>query len=642
MDKTPPLRTDATNAFQLGVGSFWGLVFLGLVAWQAWMTLTLFGAEQSTDNLQDDQIVASGRHALHLYHGFLGAQTLLSRGTVCCYDPAFNAGYPKTPVFDSGSRPAELFCLLSNGEFLPAAYKMGLAGCCLAVPLLLFLAARGAGLSMGASTLATASGLMVWWSTPGRDLIEAGDLDLLLGGLATLAQTGMLLAFHRSPGFRSWLGLLIVGCLGWFAHPLLFAATVPILLIYYFCVGPRHGFAWQVALLVGVTAGVGANLFWLVDWFSNWWIRAPMQLEMPLLSHRTFHTLWSASLWGDDLDRLIACVLLGLAGIGLSLLNQSGQKPAARMLGLGTFGLVALAIAGVISEILGQVGTARLLVPALWFASLPAGYCVVEAVNFLGRLCGGPVRGVVFAVSVLAIPCFAASGTISEFGQRFRQTRPLELGLAPEELSVIEILRNRTLPDTRILWEDPASHEKSASWTPLLPMFTGCQFLGGLGAGCCIEHSHPTLVGRTLSGRDITTWSDADLDEFFRRYAVSWIVCRNPIVVERLKECPLLKPEAYSTGSDGMILFKVITPHTIVLKGQARVLESDWRHISLADVIPEDGQVVLSMHYQAGMRVSPNRVQIEKDQDDQDSIPFIRLRVQGPVAVLTLSWQGKK
>jgi hypothetical protein len=27
------------------------------------------------------------------------------------FDPAFHAGYPKTPVFDSGSRPAELFAI---------------------------------------------------------------------------------------------------------------------------------------------------------------------------------------------------------------------------------------------------------------------------------------------------------------------------------------------------------------------------------------------------------------------------------------------------------------------------------------------------------------------------------------------------
>jgi len=75
------------------------------------------------------------------------------------------------------------------------------------------------------------------------------------------------------------------------------------------------------------------------------------------------------------------------------------------------------------------------------------------------------------------------------------------------------------------------------------------------------------------------------------------------------------------------------------LQGQARFLHADCRHIALADVIPEDGKVVLSMHYQAGMHVSPGRVLLEKEPDSCDPIPFIRLRMPGPVARLTLTWQ---
>ena len=66
------------------------------------------------------------------------------------------------------------------------------------------------------------------------------------------------------------------------------------------------------------------------------------------------------------------------------------------------------------------------------------------------------------------------------------------------------------------------------------------------------------------------------------------------------------------------------------------------RHIALADIVPEDGTVVLSMHYQTGMRVSPGRVQIERETDPRDPIDFIRLRLQGPVARVTITWQPEK
>jgi hypothetical protein len=75
------------------------------------------------------------------------------------------------------------------------------------------------------------------------------------------------------------------------------------------------------------------------------------------------------------------------------------------------------------------------------------------------------------------------------------------------------------------------------------------------------------------------------------------------------------------------------------LKGHARLLCADTQHIALADVHPEDGRVVLSMHYQPGLHISPSRVEIEKEPDPYDPIPFIRLRMPGPVARLTLTWQ---
>src|SRR5436853_581438 len=167
-----------TSPARQGDSRVWYLVGLGLVAWQGWMTLTLFGPDHPWERLLDDQPVISGRHALHLYHGMLGAQSLRERGRLSCYDPAFQAGYPKTPIFDSGSRPAELFLTVAEvvrlrpkshdfghgagatPNFFPAAaaYKIGLAFCCCLAPLLLMLAGHGFGLSWGLSCAGAALG----------------------------------------------------------------------------------------------------------------------------------------------------------------------------------------------------------------------------------------------------------------------------------------------------------------------------------------------------------------------------------------------------------------------------------------------------------------------------------------------------
>src|SRR5262249_24591144 len=206
------------------------LPLLGLLAWQGWMTLGLFGPAAPWGFLLDDRPVVSGRHPLHLYHGALGAQSLVRRGSLSCYDPAFQAGYPKTPVFDGGSRPAELFLLLAGGQLRPAAYKVGLAVCCLLAPLALAVAARGAGLSRRGVFLAALLGFLLWWGRPCQRLLHKGDLDLLLAALAAAAQAGLLIRLHRRPSAAAWLGLVLAGFLGWLAHPLLCCLLVPLFL----------------------------------------------------------------------------------------------------------------------------------------------------------------------------------------------------------------------------------------------------------------------------------------------------------------------------------------------------------------------------------------------------------------------------
>src|ERR1700722_5361021 len=113
----------------------WLLSLLGLLVWHTWLTLNLFGPGPPLERLLDDRPILSGRHALHLYHGFLGARALHERGSPACFDPSFHAGYPKTPVFDGGSRPAELALYLVGGSFDPAAYKIGIALVCILAPL---------------------------------------------------------------------------------------------------------------------------------------------------------------------------------------------------------------------------------------------------------------------------------------------------------------------------------------------------------------------------------------------------------------------------------------------------------------------------------------------------------------------------
>jgi len=86
-------------------------------------------------------------------------------------------------------------------------------------------------------------------------------------------------------------------------------------------------------------------------------------------------------------------------------------------------------------------------------------------------------------------------------------------------------------------------------------------------------------------------------------------------------------------------LFRVKQPGGFALKGRAELVEATTRYITLKGVEPEGGVVVLSLHYQAGMRASPGRVQIEAEKSGDDFIGFVRLRLAEPAARVTITWQ---
>jgi hypothetical protein len=625
----------------------WAICLLGLIAWQAWMTLSLFGPDASWEDLLDDRPIISGRHPLHLYHGYLGAQSFREHGSLCCYDPAYQAGYPKTPVFDSGSRLAELSLSIGGTKHGPAVYKIGLAACLLCVPILVVLATRGIGLGAGTSCLAGAAGVLVCWSGPGRGALEAGDVDLLMAGLAALLLFGSLIQFHRLSSVRAWLGLVLSGCLGWLANPLFFAALIPLVLLYYLSVGARHdALGWHAALIAGLLAGVAVNSFWLIDWVKYWWIRVPQEIGDSILPHRTFQTIWNAPLWGDAIDRSLAVGLFGLAFAGVVFLNQDKQRPAARLLGLGYLGFLALTILGIASESLGRLGTARLLVPALWLAVVPAAHALAVALRWLGRHLGSPWCPAALVAGLLVTGCLVAPDLRDTLADRFSHTVPLAIGLGSERAQVVRTLISSTGPEARILWEDcpdAAGAQCGQRWTCLLALTTGRSFLGGLDPEVGIEHSHAGLVDQKLAGMPIVTWTPEQLEGFCKRYNVGWIVCWSSQAQQRIAAWSLAEsPPIPLAGNPAGCLFKIKRSPSFATAGQARLIQADCRHITLADLVPDkDGKVVLCFHHQAGLQASPSRVQVERETDPFDPIPFIRLRVSGPVARVTLTWEGR-
>jgi hypothetical protein len=398
--------------------------------------------------------------------------------------------------------------------------------------------------------------------------------------------------------------------------------------------------------MAAVGGGLAGNAFWLRDWLRYWWIRVPLQTGTGILPHRTFQTLWSAPLWGDPTDRILAFLLLGAGLVGVVLLNQKRQRAAARLLGLGAAGFLGLALVGVSWEPMSQLGTAHLLTPALLFSSVPAAHAVATVLHELGRRVGSLGRSGLVVATILLVAVLGDRDQAAALAQRYTRTEPLALGPGPETTTMLQAIQSHTTAQARILWEDRPEQGSTQHWTALLPILSAdasgsrC-FLGGLDPGATIEHAFASFSDQALAGRHISRWRDEELHDFCRRYNVGWVVCWSAPALNRFRAWSEALPvEPLGDGGRGC-LFAIQRPHSFALKGQATWLRADCEQVSLANVIPEDGQLVLSLHYQEGLRASPSRVRVERELDPYDPIPFVRLRVPDPVTRVTLTWENR-
>ncbi len=108
-----------------------------------------------------------------------------------------------------------------------------------------------------------------------------------------------------------------------------------------------------------------------------------------------------------------------------------------------------------------------------------------------------------------------------------------------------------------------------------------------------------------------------------------------------------------SAGGPPGCLFRLRRAPSFALIGSARWLGADAQRIILGDVVPyhgdsnkRRGQILLSLHYQEGMRVAPSRVHIESYHIETtklsfDSPPFVRLWVDEPVTRVTITWDKR-
>jgi hypothetical protein len=235
---------------------------------------------------------------------------------------------------------------------------------------------------------------------------------------------------------------------------------------------------------------------------------------------------------------------------------------------------------------------------------------------------------------------------MAEWLEHLRSPKSLLIGLNDDRRRLIETIITHTKQDARILWEDRSSPRVSSRWTPLLPLLTERAYIGGLDPDAGIEHTATGLLELSLAGKPLKDWKTSELLEYCERYNIGWVVCWSPAVRDQFKALadPQFSPILVHDEEDGYLIALNRTEHkpSFALRGSAKWVAADSLHIVLEDVCPDKGQVLLSLHYQEGMRVTPSRVQVQRSLDEKDRVDFVRLLSDDPfITRVTITWEKR-
>jgi hypothetical protein len=243
---------------------------------------------------------------------------------------------------------------------------------------------------------------------------------------------------------------------------------------------------------------------------------------------------------------------------------------------------------------------------------------------------------------------------------------------------LVQWLSANTDMSARILFEDQLrlyeeTDPESTHWTPLLPLLLGPQrrpFIGGLYEMAFIEHARVASFGDfQLGGRPIDRWGPENLHGYCELFNVGWVVCWSPLSryvldhwreAERMAVLPRFRspgravsdnlyerqalaarggPEladAYMNAGDGQyVIYRIARPRSFFLTGTGRVTAVDLNRLELADVVPREGAVVLSLHWLDTWRTDPP-LPIDPLPVPDDPVPFVRISTAKPLERLIL------
>lgn len=600
---------------------------LSLVVIHTLLTWQLF--DSNWESLIAESPVIEGQHARLLYYGRQVADSIRQQGvTATTFDPQFQAGLTISPWASIESRLAVLAYILCDSNPL-ATYKILLFVMWLSLPWSLWIMCRISNLGSGAISGALLLFLGCAWSPWGIQLLKQGETDVIIGTAAMgLALAHMVRSYARP---RWWTPL------GWFstaATALYFWPASLLLLTFCFILflGLLAGrLPWPrfSGLNTAFFAAIAVNFFWMRECWHTWW----MLSDREIIIASSFQELFNLK---ANLQLMIWPGLLLVIGfLGTRTLREGiGGRSAL----VWSFAIVLTSTAALLPQEIESLHLDKAhgwWWCSVWLATIPVGKLLALVMEQFSRIIGGYQRSMLFMAVLFGTLGFLFREELARLVVILEKQGTMQMQVPVHVLETAARLKQLTTDEARILWEETPQNGK---WSPMLPQLTERAFVGGLGRADSvqIEPLQVRLTSGSLTGKSMEQWSQNDLITFANDWNLGWVCAFHAISIQRW----LTIPQAVVVADlpQGGKLIRLPRPFNYCKQGQATIHFTGQRRMTLTNLIPQDGQIILSMHYHATMFTVNHRVKLATWQQAYDGIPMLRIRTASPMERLTIEW----
>lgn len=553
-------------------------------------------------------------YAPHFYAAVHAADHLRNNGTLWGYDPFWLAGSPEGYMSLTDNKLFCVFVSLAPAGWAALVFNAVALTMLLAVPALLYAAARLARQPVAEATGGAAAAMIITFSLPHAVYFWSwGGVSFFFASVLLVPTVVLLVVTlaERSLFSKGGFAASLLALFTLYAHPgvapLLAAGALPLLW------SGRRPFAARLRDLALLGALLVLPLLSLVD--ASWILGPELRVSDPY-KHAGFHggvsqlvldwwtRLVDTRTLRDGAGGLLAILPLALAGMVDSGSGGARDGQPSRIAGFAIAIVLLLSAAAtyVVPSLLHKftrIQPYRFLIPFAFFACVPAGRGMAR----LGRSLAAarPLAWVAALLGALIV-ANAVTGLLPIL--------VLGHGDDPAESALLAFLERSTSEEDRILvestvihlWQGEARHRLiAARQFALLPLSLPRELLGSIATAPLAAVRYAKFEDGVLFGKHLSDLSSEALEATLGRYAISWIAACSKNGVEGLRAFPRVVEETAPAGE--CAIFRVRAPE------RSRLLEGKGSVRASLDRIEVRGatgeRLVLKYHWMPGLRTEP-------------------------------------